>query len=218
MARFSPTFLLATVVLVFLPAPAVSAGSAAAQATVDLRYDDPDPAASYVPLSITTTERASRRDRLRAVERALERHPDHPRLLTERGFHRYAKSHVELAEADFARAMVVTADDPLARRAVLWSQGWALFNAGRNERALAAWAESERLHGGRPYWVPYSRALAEWRLGRQQAAVATWQQAVDGVPELGTKDGLLRRTAFWPRHQIETAKQVFHAWQASRSA
>ncbi|MFN7520419.1 MAG: tetratricopeptide repeat protein [Lysobacteraceae bacterium] len=176
------------------------------------RYDDPDPAARYVPLSLTTTEFASRRDRLHAVERALERSPDDPRLLVERGFQRHAMGQHDLAEVDYARALAAAGDNLLLRRRVLWSHGWALLNAGSNERALEAWAEAERLHGGRPFWAPYSRALAEWRLGRRDAAVASWQQAVEGLPVLGTEAGLLGRTAYWPGEQFETVRAVFGAW------
>ena len=75
------------------------------------------------------------------------------------------------------------------------------------------WAEAERLHGGRPFWAPYSRALAEWRLGRRDAAVASWQQAVEGLPVLGTEAGLLGRTAYWPGEQFETVRAVFGAWR-----
>ena len=61
MSRFALALLLISLASVSLPVAAIGAKSAPAANAVDARYNDPDLAASYVPLSLVTTERASRR-------------------------------------------------------------------------------------------------------------------------------------------------------------
>ena len=180
---------------------------------------DDDPAARYLPLPISnTTINAPQRERLRAIERALRHRPEHPGLLAARGFIFAQRGEIDRAEADYSRAFALVGDDVLARRHVLWSQGWARFEAGDDEGALRAWREAAALHGGRPYWLPYSAALAEWRLGRRDVAVALFDVAVGGMPEWGTETGLARRTQAWPSQQVEIAQAIFSAWQASKRA
>lgn len=179
---------------------------------------DPDPAARYIPLPITMSEHAAQTRRLRDVERLLKRHPDHPMLLRERAYIRSKRGEIDAAEADFARALQVAGDDVFLRRHVLWSQGWARFDAGQNASALRVWREAVELHGGNPFWWPYTAALAEWRLGRHAEAVALFDRAVQGMPALGTERGFTERTARWPEHQFAVASTVFTAWKASKAA
>jgi tetratricopeptide (TPR) repeat protein len=179
---------------------------------------DPDPAARYWPFPATMSERAGQRVRLRDVERLLKRYPDHPTLLRERAYIRAQRGELDASEADFARALQVAGSDALLRRHVLWSQGWARFDTGRDEAALQAWKEAADLHGGRPFWWPYTAALAEWRLGRRADALALYDQAVAGMPQYGTERGFAERTAHWPESQFAVASAVFTAWQASKRA
>jgi tetratricopeptide (TPR) repeat protein len=150
------------------------------------------------------------------VERGLKRYPDHPALLRERGFLRYERGLVDAAEADYARALQVAGSDAWLRRHVLWSLGWSRFGAGQDAAALAVWREAADLHGGQPFWWPYTAALAEWRLGRRDEAVALYDRAVRGMPDWGTERGLAARTAHWPKHQFDTASEVFQAWKSTR--
>jgi tetratricopeptide (TPR) repeat protein len=193
--------------------PAGSAGRAS-----DAYRLDPDPAARYIPLPITMPEHTAQTRRLRDVERLLKRHPDHPMLLRERAYIRSKRGEIDAAEADFARALQVAGDDVFLRRHVLWSQGWARFDAGQDESALRVWREAVDLHGGNPFWWPYTAALAEWRLGRHAEAVALFDRAVQGMPALGTERGFTERTARWPEHQFAVASTVFTAWKASKAA
>jgi tetratricopeptide (TPR) repeat protein len=196
-------------------ANAMAPGAPAGAATGRL---DPDPAARYWPLPPTMSERAGQRLRLRDVERLLKRHPDHPSLLRERAYIRAKRGEIDASEADFARALQMAGSDTFLRRHVLWSQGWARFDTGRDQAALQAWKEAVELHGGTPFWWPYTAALAEWRLGRRAEAVALYDQAVAGMPQYGTERGLAERTAHWPESQFAVASAVFTAWQASKRA
>jgi tetratricopeptide (TPR) repeat protein len=177
---------------------------------------DPDPAARYLPLPIDVPAGSAVIQRLRQVERGLRHRPDHPVLLRERGFLRYQRGEADAAEADYARALQVAGDDPLLRRHILWSQGWARFDAGNDAGALAAWREAADLHGGSPFWWPYTAALAEWRLGRKEQAVALWDRAVRGMPAWGIEAGVAVRTRHWPEPQFATASAVFLEWQSRR--
>jgi tetratricopeptide (TPR) repeat protein len=211
----------AALVAAFMVAPPPASANATApvalagEATGRL---DPDPAARYHPLPATMSERAGQRLRLRDVERLLKRHPDHPMLLRERAYIRSKRGEIDAAEADFARALQVAGGNTFLRRHVLWSQGWARFDAGRDEAALQVWKEAVDLHGGNPFWWPYTAALAEWRLGRREEAIALYDQAVAGMPQYGTERGLAERTAHWPESQFAVASAVFTAWQASKRA
>jgi tetratricopeptide (TPR) repeat protein len=214
----NPTLRLAFVALLVAAAPSMplQADVRIADARAEAFRLDPDPAARYVPLPINIPERVAQRDRLVWVDRGLQRFPDHPLLLKERGFIRHQLGQADAAEADYARALQVAGSNAFQRRHILWSQGWARFESGRNDAALASWREAKALHGGRPFWWGYSAALAEWRLGRRDEAVALYAEAVRGMPEWGLEGGLAKRTAHWPEHQFKTASEVFEAWKATR--
>lgn len=205
--------------LLVTPPPAVADATApVAQAGAAMGRLDPDPAARYWPLPATMSERAGQRLRLRDVERLLKRYPDHPSLLRERAYIRAKRGEIDASEADFARALQVAGSDTFLRRHVLWSQGWARFDTGRDQAALQAWQEAVDLHGGDPFWWPYTAALAEWRQGRREEAMALYDQAVAGMPEYGTERGFAERTAHWPESQFAVASAIFTAWQASKRA
>jgi len=205
--------------LLVTPPPAVADATApVAQAGAAMGRLDPDPAARYWPLPATMSERAGQRLRLRDVERLLKRYPDHPSLLRERAYIRAKRGEIDASEADFARALQVAGSDTFLRRHVLWSQGWARFDTGRDQAALQAWQEAVDLHGGDPFWWPYTAALAEWRQGRREEAMALYNQAVAGMPQYGTERGFAERTAHWPESQFAVASAVFTAWQASKRA
>lgn len=195
---------------------APNAAQAAPSAIAPADRLDPDPAAMHVPLPITFPAGAAVRERLRLVERGLQRYPDHPVLLRERGYLRYRRGEVDAGEADYARAVQIAGADLMMRRHVLWSQGWARFNAGNDAGALDAWRTAAALHGGEPFWWPYTAALPAWRSGRRDEAVALFDRAVRGMPEWGTERGFTLRTRHWPEPQFEVARDVFGAWQASR--
>lgn len=190
------------------------------EASAPALYTDRDVAARAAPLPILgeSTRSGARRDRLRTIERALGHFGEQPFLLTERGYVRHQLGQRDAAEADFARAKVLSANDAVQSRRVHWSHGWAMFDAGHYPAALEAWAEAERLHGGRPFWVPYTRMLAEWQLGRRDLAMALYATAVNGDASWGAERGLAAKTANWPKSQSDVAAAIHHAWRESAQA
>lgn len=92
---------------------------------------------------------------------SLRRLTKHPYLLSLRG-------HREGAEAGLAK---VRAQYPNSV-ALHWSEGWIRLNLLDFEGALLAWQQAERLHGGQPFWVPYTKANALVGVGDDAAALA----------------------------------------------
>jgi TonB family protein len=81
---------------------------------------------------------------------------------------------------------------------VYWSEGWIRLNLLDFEGALVAWQQAERLHGGQPFWVPYSKAIALMGVGDGAAALAWWQVAQRAyTPELDTAMAARNRFQHW---------------------
>ncbi len=81
---------------------------------------------------------------------------------------------------------------------VYWSEGWIRLNLLDFEGALVAWQQAERLHGGQPFWVPYSKAIALMGAGDGDAALAWWQVAQRAyAPDLDTAAAARNRFQHW---------------------
>lgn len=124
-------------------------------------------------------------------------------------------------EAEDARAMLALAREYAGQRSallrhVLWSSGWAHLNLGDYEAAAEAWQASADLHGGRPFWLPYSMAvLAELR-GERELAIQWYDAAARSQLRWSHAEGVARATYFWQRKESAAIDRVFHAWQASK--
>lgn len=100
-----------------------------------------------------------------------------------------------------------------AHRRVLWSRGWAYLRAGRHDDAITLWQEAARLHGGYPFWLPYSLAGAYAAKG-DLAQAATWfdaQVAADST--WGNEAGLDEHTSRWNKERQEWMRLAFGAWR-----
>lgn len=81
---------------------------------------------------------------------------------------------------------------------VHWSEGWIRLNLLDFEGALVAWQQAQRLHGGQPFWVPYSKAIALMGLGDGEAARAWWQIAQQAyAPELDSAAAARNKFQHW---------------------
>jgi TonB family protein len=81
---------------------------------------------------------------------------------------------------------------------VHWSEGWIRLNLLDFEGALVAWQQAQRLHGGSPFWVPYTKSIALMGLGDGEAALAWWQVAQRAyAPELATANAARQRFQHW---------------------
>lgn len=81
---------------------------------------------------------------------------------------------------------------------VYWSEGWIRLNLLDFDGALVAWQQAERLHGGQPFWVPYSKAIALTGAGDDAAALAWWAVAQRSHgSELASADAARAKFGYW---------------------
>jgi hypothetical protein len=103
---------------------------------------------------------------------------------------------------------------PDVMRHVYWSWGWARLALGDAREALVHWQNAARLHGGAPSWLPYSNAVALWRLGQRDLALAWFEAAVRSQPGLATREGVDALAATWQDDERRTLEEVADAYAA----
>jgi tetratricopeptide (TPR) repeat protein len=193
----------------------LSIGAAAfAQGTAPLpkvleTYGEDDPAA-VVPKAIDPTDNRARQ----TLEQILQYDPENinariqnANLMIARGMRQRG-----LGEYEYVRRLAQ--NDPKVLRQVIWNYGWALFNTGDARRALAEWMEAERLHGGRPIWVPTTYAIGLWVAGDRDLAVQFYRSAVNSNPRRwGEERGLAEATRNWTANEKLAIEAVYAAWR-----
>jgi len=176
----------------------------------DQRYIDPDYAAQAAGIAGDPLLYLAWSDS------ALAAKPDDVELRLERAFQRARVGQVEGSIADYETLLARDDVDPFLRRRIEWYYGWSLWSMGRDAEALYRWRSAERAHGGQPEWVPYTYALALWRLGKTDVAVKYFGAAQATDPRWGTAQGLKRRTERWDETERRIAVEVQDAWRARR--
>ena len=122
----------------------------------------------------------------------------HPYMLSLRGDRAGAEAGLAAAKQRFPDSV-----------GVHWSEGWIRLNLLDFEGALVAWQQAERLHGGQPFWVPYSKAIALMGAGDGEAALAWWQVAQRAFqPELDTAAAARNRFQHWRAAEKALLEQV----------
>ena len=122
----------------------------------------------------------------------------------------------EGAQRDYDAALEAATPQGLEHRHILWSRGWSRYDKGDVTGALEDWRESMRLHGGRPYWVPYTFALAYWTQGDSAQALAWYAAAVASNKAWGTEAGMTGKTSHWRPGQRERMRALFELWNAGQ--
>jgi tetratricopeptide (TPR) repeat protein len=155
----------------------------------------------------------------RNLNRVLQQNPRDVAALTHRGFFLYVSGDYDEGARDYARALELTAPGTDAHRHVLWSWGWALLESGQDAQALVRWQENVRQAAPRlPFWVPYSYAVAHWRLGDRAQAIAWYDAAVRADARWATSEGHHERTASWRDPERAAIAEVHAAWRATQAA
>lgn len=152
----------------------------------------------------------------RAINSAVQRNPKNATALVHRAHLFVNAGDLKRARRDFDAAIVISEAGSDMERHVLWSRGWAAYDLGEYEAALADWQRAVSLHGGRPKWAPYSFALVYWSAGQHDVAVTWYQAAVDSNAEWGNEAGFAVRTKHWKPQQREVMRTVFDAWRARK--
>jgi tetratricopeptide (TPR) repeat protein len=151
----------------------------------------------------------------RYLDDRLAQDPGDVPARAERGYQRAQRGDAKGSEADFKRARKAAADTVSRQRYVLWSHGWALLAQDQPEAALKDWRDAQHLHGGNPYWVPYSFAVALHAAGRDDEAVAYYAAAARSSPERwGSRAAMLESTRDWKPHERARMEAVYAMWQA----
>ena len=171
-------------------------------------YADPDPAASYLPIP------PGRRSAFRKmVNAAIQKNPRNSVALSHRA-HLFAEGDDPLrAKRDFDAALETVGDDDVYRRNVLWSRGWVNYDLGAVDVALADWGGAEELHGGHPYWVTYTYALAYWTMGSGELALQWFDATVRAIPVWGTDAGFEQKIKHWRPQQQAQMRALFAEWR-----
>lgn len=152
-----------------------------------------------------------------ALNKRIQAQP-HPVLLSHRAYLFLRAGDEANARRDFEHALTLAEHGSPSHRQVLWAYGWGLYDMGDVTSALASWQLCERLHGGRPGWVPYTYSLAYWTLGDAETALAWYTTAVRSNPAWGTRSGLAERTDHWQPEQQRQIQGLFAAWSTRAEA
>lgn len=170
-------------------------------------YIDPDlSAAAY-------HAKPGRKGELRKTfDKRIQKNPRDVIALSHRAYLFVRSGEFDLARRDFERALEVSKYGDPKYRQVLWAYGWALYDMQDIEGALSRWQLNEKMHGGRPFWAPYTYALAYWTLRDRETALAWFSTAVRSEPTLATAEGLKERMRVWRPEQKKEMQDLFVAW------
>lgn len=171
-------------------------------------YRDPDPAARATPWG-DPVARSIRLKRLLSTDpRNIGAHLELAYLHSVRGDRVAMDGH-------YLRAKRLAKDDTRWMRRILWSEGWSCLNLGDASCAITSWKISTLMHGGAPFWQPYSYAVALWSAGRHDDAVRWYRAAVASDPDgWRSEPAMLARTRHWRSREQELMKEVFAAHAA----
>jgi tetratricopeptide (TPR) repeat protein len=197
---------------IFLAAAAASAGAPVAL-TPDLAYTTRDPAA--VAMHPGPGNKAQFR---RNLDAALRANPRDANALLHRAYLHYAGGHAQEGERDFQRALALAESGSEAHRRTLWSWGWSLFQAGEPARALEKWNASAAQAPAPPSWLPYTVALAHWKLDHRAEAMAWFAAAVRSDPRWASAEGRSERSAGWRDEEQAVLADLAAAWAEATTA
>lgn len=113
----------------------------------------------------------------------------------------------------YAQALASTSEGSQRHRSLLWNQAWDLYRGGDVEGALSLWLQASSNRVVKPSWVPPTLALALWKLGRRDEAVAWYAAAVRTYPDRWTSpDALPGLLPDWSDEDRATLAEVLAAW------
>ena len=178
----------------------------------------PEPGARYAeadPAAMALQPRPGDQARFkRDLDAAIRKDPQNVVALVHRAYLFHRRGEEKRGDRDFLRVLELTGADPVNRRRAFWSLGWSAFNRGEAGHALVYWRQARELHGGRPFWYPYTVAVGLWAQGEHEAALDWYEVAVRSNPQWSQEDGVAERTRFWRDRERQIAQALFEAWSA----
>ena len=169
---------------------------------------DRDPAASYL-----VTPPGGRARFKAAIEASLRKNPRNSVALTHRAYYFNDTGDAQRALRDFDAALAASDADSVHARHVYWSRGWARYDNGEVAGAIADWRDAAKLHGGSPYWLPYTLALGYWTMGEQEEALRWFDMAVSSQPVFATGEGIREKIRHWDERQQQNMMALHQAWK-----
>ena len=144
------------------------------------------------------------------LNKRVEAYPKDAALLVERGYlYAILGNEVEAME-NFNKALILTTN----KTSLYWSMGWALVNLNRFQEARDTWSKAWEPSDGKPEpsWVPRAMAIACWKSGNKNEALAWYQRAVERDPRsLLSLEGI--KTINWNTREQNWLIEVYEAWK-----
>lgn len=191
--------------------PTASPTDAILQPLAGVAYADPDEAARAAHAQPGMNGRMRE-----SLNRTIRQNPRNLAALIQRAYLFHASGDLEEGDRDFLRALELGRDEPLVQRRALWSLGWSALNRDQAPDAIEYWRLSIALHGGRPFWQPYTLAVAYWQLGDRETALAWYAAAAFSNPDWRTAEGVASRGTHWRDKERAAANALFAEWSARR--
>lgn len=210
--NFKSLSLHAVLVLAMLPFTTQLSAQAGAALPVPFEaYGDDDPSA-VAPKRIDPTDNRARQ----TLEQILQYDPENVNARIQNAQLLIARGNRQRGIDEFGYTMRLAGSDEKKLRTVYWNYGWALFHVGEARGAISQWMQAERMHGGRPVWVPTTYAVGLWAAGETELALEFYRSAVRSNPRRwGEAAGLKEATREWNPEQREALETVYSAWRAS---
>ena len=145
------------------------------------------------------------------IEKQIQASPSDPEPWLQRAYLQATWGNETGCREDFQKALSLSTN----KLSVYWSMGWALLNLGRFQEAEEAWSKAwtPREDEPEPRWVPSAMAIACWKSGNKNQALAWYQRAVEREPEsFTTLEGLKNRTSHWNTREQNWLIEVYDAW------
>ena len=162
--------------------------------------------------SIPATSKTISTPFLQELNKRVEADPKDAAPLVERGYLYAIWGKEAEAMENFEKALVLTTNKPSVYR----SMGWALLNLNRFQEARDTWSKAWAPHDGKPepIWVPRAMAIACWKSGNVNEALAWYQRAVERNPEsLLSLEGIQNETISWNIREQNWLIEVFYSWK-----
>ena len=172
-------------------------------------YGEDDPSA-VAPKRIDPTDNRAKQ----TLEQILQYDPDNVNARIQNAELLIGRGVRQRGLDEYAYALRLAGADEKKLRTVYWNYGWALFAGGEGRGAVTQWMQAERLHAGRPEWVPTTYAMGLWAAGEKDLALQFYRAAVRSFPRRwGVAAGLQEATRGWTAKQKLTIEQVYAAWR-----
>ena len=148
---------------------------------------------------------------LAELEKQIQASPSNPEPWLERAYLQATWGNEAGCREDFQKSLSLSTNKP----SVYWSMGWALLNLGRFQEAEEAWTKAwtPKVGEPEPRWVPSAMAMACWKSGNKNQALAWYQRAAEREPEFFTTlEGLKERTSNWNTKEQDWLIEVYDVW------